>query len=58
VLPGQVLAVGPAGVTVACGSGALRITELQRSGGKRMPAGEFLSGHDVKPGMRFGAAVH
>ena len=57
-LPGQILAVGPAGVTVACGSGALRITELQRSGGKRLPAGEFLTGHDVKPGMRFGATAH
>ena len=57
-LPGQILAVEPAGVTVACGSGALRITELQRSGGKRMAAGEFLTGHAVKPGMRFGAAAH
>ncbi len=57
-LPGQILAVEPAGVTVACGGGALRITELQRSGGKRLPAGEFLTGHDVKPGMRFAAAGH
>ncbi len=57
-LPGQILAVGPAGVTVACGSSALRITELQRSGGKRLPAGEFLTGHDLKPGMRFAAAAH
>jgi methionyl-tRNA formyltransferase len=57
-LPGQVLAVEPAGVTVSCGSGALRITELQRSGGKRMAAGEFLTGHDVKPGMRFATAAH
>ena len=57
-LPGQILSVEPAGVTVACGSSALRITELQRSGGKRLPAGEFLTGHDVKTGMRFGAAAH
>ena len=57
-LPGQILTVEPAGVTVACGHDAVRITELQRSGGKRLPAGEFLTGHDVKPGMRFGAAAH
>ncbi len=37
-------------LTVACGDGALRIVELQRSGGKPMPADEFLRGTSVAPG--------
>ena len=50
---GEILSVGPAGVTAACGSGVLRLTELQRSGGKRLPAREFLQGQIMRPGMRF-----
>ena len=51
--PGEVLSVGEAGVEVACGEGALRLTELQRAGGKRLPAAAFLSGHPIAPGARF-----
>ncbi|NNG24641.1 methionyl-tRNA formyltransferase [Telluria aromaticivorans] len=41
--PGQVLsAEGQQGIVVACGEGALRLTELQKPGGKRLPAAEFL----------------
>jgi methionyl-tRNA formyltransferase len=40
-------------LTVACGSGALRIVELQRAGGKALSAPEFLRGTDVKPGTQF-----
>lgn len=40
--PGQVLAADAQGIVVACGSGALRMTELQKPGGKRLPAAEFL----------------
>ncbi|HEY4542254.1 MAG TPA: methionyl-tRNA formyltransferase [Noviherbaspirillum sp.] len=42
--PGRVLAADEAGVLVACGTGSLRICELQKPGGKRLPAGEFLKG--------------
>ena len=35
---------GAEGVLVACGEGALRVTELQRAGGKRLAAAEFLRG--------------
>ncbi|MCW7539317.1 methionyl-tRNA formyltransferase [Aquabacterium sp. A7-Y] len=52
-LPGTVLAVDPAGPVVACGEGALRLTQLQKPGGRRLPAAEFLPGHTVKPGMVF-----
>jgi methionyl-tRNA formyltransferase len=40
------------GVTIACGVGALRVTELQRSGGKRLGAREFLAGFPVRAGER------
>ena len=42
--PGQVLAADAQGFVVACGEGALRLTELQKPGGKRLAAGEFLKG--------------
>ena len=51
--PGEVLAVDDAGITVACGEGAVRLTELQRAGGKRQPAAEFLHGKALAPGMVF-----
>lgn len=53
--PGQILAVGPDGVTVACGQGALRLTALQRAGGKRLPVAEFLPGFPLHPGQRLGS---
>ncbi|WP_288379209.1 methionyl-tRNA formyltransferase [uncultured Massilia sp.] len=40
--PGQVLAADAGGIVVACGEGALRLLELQKPGGKRLPAAEFL----------------
>ena len=51
--PGQVLAVDSTGITVACGDGTLRLTELQRAGGKRLAAVSFLQGHSITPGMAF-----
>ena len=50
--PGSVLAVRPDGVLVACGEGALLLTELQRAGGKRMPAVDYLRGMPVATGER------
>ncbi|MFQ5892761.1 MAG: methionyl-tRNA formyltransferase, partial [Nitrospinota bacterium] len=52
--PGEVLAVGDDGVTVACGRGALRIEELQAAGGRRLDAASFLRGRPVAPGMVLG----
>ncbi|MCM5679322.1 methionyl-tRNA formyltransferase [Schlegelella sp. S2-27] len=51
--PGQVLAVDEAGLLVACGEGALRLTQLQKPGGRRLAARDFLQGHTVMPGMVF-----
>jgi methionyl-tRNA formyltransferase len=51
--PGVVLAANAEGVTIACGAGALRVTQLQKPGGKRLPAREFLQGLAIQPGQRF-----
>lgn len=48
--PGEVVAVGPLGIEVACTGSSLLIKEVQREGKKRMPAGEFLKGHSLTPG--------
>jgi methionyl-tRNA formyltransferase len=50
--PGRVLAAGPEGILVACGQDALLLEELQRAGGKRLQAAEFLRGVTVAPGAR------
>jgi methionyl-tRNA formyltransferase len=54
-LPGQVIAVGDAAITVACGSKALAIRRLQRAGGKPLDADAFLRGRPVAVGERLGA---
>ena len=40
--PGQVLRADADGVVIACGEGALRVLELQKPGGKRLGAAEFV----------------
>jgi methionyl-tRNA formyltransferase len=54
--PGTVVAVDGGGVHVACGAGTLAISELQRPGGKRLRAAEFLAGLPIVPGDAFGGA--
>jgi methionyl-tRNA formyltransferase len=45
----------PTGELVAgCGEGSLQILELQRAGGKRLLAGEYLRGHPLPPNARLG----
>jgi methionyl-tRNA formyltransferase len=39
-------------LTIACGAGAVRLTQVQRAGKQPMSADEFLRGTPVKPGMR------
>ena len=51
--PGEVLRAGAEGILVACGDGALELTQLQRAGGRRLGAAEFLQRGTVKPGTRF-----
>ncbi|MFA7268131.1 MAG: methionyl-tRNA formyltransferase [Sterolibacterium sp.] len=51
--PGVVLAVNDGGIQVACGTGALSLTELQRPGGKRLSVVDFLHGFPVAAGASF-----
>ena len=51
--PGELLSVSEAGIVVACGVGALRLTELQRAGGNRLPAAQFLQGRSLAAGSAF-----
>ncbi len=48
--PGEVLFADKRGIGVACGGGAVLITELQPSGGKRMSAKDFANGRKIKAG--------
>ncbi len=51
--PGTVLEADPKkGLTVACGEGALKLTEIQLVGGKRMKATDFLRGHVIEVGTK------
>ncbi|WCM19967.1 methionyl-tRNA formyltransferase [Paraburkholderia bryophila] len=51
--PGTITEVSAEGVLVACGEGALRLTQLQKPGGKRLPVREFLAGSTLAAGQRF-----
>ena len=51
--PGEVL---DAALTVACGTGAVRLLRLQRAGRSAQDAAEFLRGFDIPPGTRLGTA--
>ncbi len=51
--PGEVLTSGPSGIVVACGERSLCLHELQRAGGKRLSAHDFLAGFALPVGSRF-----
>ncbi|MBS0452915.1 MAG: methionyl-tRNA formyltransferase [Proteobacteria bacterium] len=51
--PGTVLEASPQGIVVATSGGCLVATELQRPGGKRLPAADFLRGFELKAGQVF-----
>ncbi len=55
--PGTVLEAGRAGIVVSCGEGALRLTVVQRAGGKRLPVAAFLQGYALPPGRILGSAA-
>ena len=55
---GEIVAVDRAGITVACGSGLLRIAVVQKPGGKKMSAADFLAGNPIEPGECFMTVHH
>lgn len=52
-IAGEVIAVGQEGITVATSGGTLLLQEVQRAGGRRMSAAEFVHGHRLCAGERF-----
>src|SRR5690606_38581766 len=46
--PGEIL---DEALTVACGEGAVRVTQVQRAGGKPMEAAAFLRGAQLPPAL-------
>ena len=53
---GQVLAAGAQGIDIAAVDGVLRVSRLQKAGGKALDAADFLRGFDIRPGMVFSQA--
>ena len=53
--PGAVIAIMSDGIVVACGTGSVRIKELQRAGGRRLPVVEFLRGMQIAEGDILGS---
>jgi methionyl-tRNA formyltransferase len=53
-VPGRVLEASASGIVIACGEGALRVTELQRAGARRLGAAEFLRGQALAAGAQLG----
>lgn len=52
--PGELLSIGKEGPIIACGLDALELLVLQKPGGKRLKAPDFLSGFPVRTGDRLG----
>jgi methionyl-tRNA formyltransferase len=50
---GEIIEADERGILVACGSGAIRLTVLQRPGGRKLGAGEFLRGFALRRGEHF-----
>lgn len=50
VAPGTIVSADREGVKIACGQGLLVVTQLQRPGGKMLPAADFLAGYPLAIG--------
>jgi methionyl-tRNA formyltransferase len=55
--PGAVVRADGGSLVIACGVGALAVRELQRAGGRRLDAADFLSGNPIETGTRVGTTT-
>ncbi|MDB6130975.1 MAG: Methionyl-tRNA formyltransferase [Verrucomicrobiales bacterium] len=51
---GKVVSVSGDGILIGCGESSLRVTELQKEGGRRMKSREFLAGNKMEIGQLLG----
>ena len=54
VIPGTIIDISKKSICVATGRGVLELKTLQPESGKRMQVAQFISGHAMKIGDRFG----
>lgn len=54
VLPGTIVDATKEGLAVATGDGTLRIMEFQPANNRRMSVAQYLTGHQLAPGLRLG----
>jgi len=55
--PGTIVEVTRQAIMVATGDGLFHIHEIQTANSKRMPVGQFLTGHRLTPGEQLGSSV-
>lgn len=55
--PGRVMGASRDGFVVCCGSGALEVLEIQKPGGKRIPAAQWLQAEKSEYGLQFTKAT-
>lgn len=51
---GEILDVSSDGITVKCGTGAIKVSEIQVEGKKKMPVGEYIKGNSINNGVVLG----
>lgn len=56
--PGEIIAIRHEGIVVACGRQAIILETLQKPGGKKLGAAEFLAGYSLQPGETFDSPVY
>lgn len=56
--PGTIIAADRTGINIACGTGSLKIHQLQRPGGKPLPAADFLNGMSLATGKKLSSAAN
>lgn len=56
--PGEIIAIRRDGIMVACGRNALILETLQKPGGKKLSATEFLTGYALQPGEFFDSPAY
>jgi methionyl-tRNA formyltransferase len=54
--PGEVTAVGDAGITIAAAGGQIQVTRVRPAGGQKINAGAFAASAGLRPGARLGTA--